>query len=55
MCPKADNLNYLFSLIYLINQSVPDINTPGIGAFQITHKFLKRWRILKRIVFEDLN
>ena len=50
MCPHSQDANDFFPFIYLVNQTVLNINSARIRAFEIADELFIRRRILKRIL-----
>lgn len=55
MSPKTQYPNTTPILVYRINKAVFYVYPPGICAFEVSNQFLIRWRILKRIVLQNLE
>lgn len=53
--PQTNNFDRLLFFDHLINQAVMDIDSAGIGSFEIADKPLVRRRILERILFQHIQ
>ncbi len=55
MSPEADDFDNALSLIDLIDYTMLDIQSSGVGTQEITDKFLIRRGIRERIVLQHLK
>jgi len=53
MRPHSNNLHRMFFFQDLINQTLLNVDPPGIGTAQIANQFLKRRGRLERILVEN--
>jgi len=51
MRPHAQDMNDALVFINGIDKAMFDVDSAGVKAFEISHKFFAWWRRLKRIVF----
>jgi hypothetical protein len=49
MRPHSEHTHYLLLLEHFVHEAMLDIDTPRIGALEITDQLLERRGILKRI------
>lgn len=50
MSPHSDYFDNFFIPVNLINQSMLDVDPPGVSSFQFTNEFFKRRILLKWIL-----
>ena len=55
MCPHPYDLNNLFFLQHLIDQSVLNIDSTGIGSGEIANEYFIGWGFLKGIFTKDFD
>ncbi len=53
VCPHPYDLHNVAVFEHLINETMLDIDPPGICSSQITDEFFVPWRSLERVLFED--
>lgn len=53
MAPYSQHFHSVISCDDLIDEPMLNIDSPGVCALQVTHKFLVGWRITEGIVCND--
>jgi hypothetical protein len=55
VCPHSDNLYGFDVFYYLINKAMLNVDSPGIGAREITYELFKGRRVLIRVFVKDIE